>query len=174
MPQPSRQPRRRRGEAPDPIDVAVGARVRLKRTELGMSQSNLAAALGLTFQQIQKYEQFAPWSSRSPATKPAMRHSRRSRKRGPNRHLSDLTDRRRPNRRAISHKLGYAYWADAETIIRSRAAYQASSERGLAVGELEPTGFAEAEVGRLCDEILRRTSHVGSAGDLLSENRPTG
>ena len=57
MPQPSRQPRRRRGEAPDPIDVAVGARVRLKRTELGMSQSNLAAALGLTFQQIQKYEQ---------------------------------------------------------------------------------------------------------------------
>ena len=55
MPQPSRQPRRRRGEAPDPIDVAVGARVRLKRTELGMSQSNLAAALGLTFQQIQKY-----------------------------------------------------------------------------------------------------------------------
>ncbi len=41
---------------PHPIDVHVGGRVRLRRTMLGMSQDKLADALGLTFQQIQKYE----------------------------------------------------------------------------------------------------------------------
>lgn len=44
---------------PDPIDVHVGSRVRLRRTLLGMSQAKLGAALGLTFQQIQKYEKGA-------------------------------------------------------------------------------------------------------------------
>lgn len=44
---------------PDPIDVHVGARVRLRRTLLGMSQQKLGKALGLTFQQIQKYERGA-------------------------------------------------------------------------------------------------------------------
>ena len=44
---------------PDPIDVHVGSRVRVRRTLLGMSQSKLGAALGLTFQQIQKYERGA-------------------------------------------------------------------------------------------------------------------
>jgi transcriptional regulator with XRE-family HTH domain len=41
---------------PSPIDVHVGSRVRLRRTLLGMSQEKLGEALGLTFQQIQKYE----------------------------------------------------------------------------------------------------------------------
>jgi transcriptional regulator with XRE-family HTH domain len=41
---------------PHPIDVHVGGRVRLRRTMLGMSQDKLADFLGLTFQQIQKYE----------------------------------------------------------------------------------------------------------------------
>ncbi len=41
---------------PSPVDVHVGARVRLRRTLLGMTQSKLGDALGLTFQQIQKYE----------------------------------------------------------------------------------------------------------------------
>ena len=40
----------------DPIDVAVGARIRLRRKQLGMSQARLAEALGVTFQQVQKYE----------------------------------------------------------------------------------------------------------------------
>lgn len=40
-------------------DVLVGARVRLRRKELGFSQSKLAAKLGITFQQIQKYEKGA-------------------------------------------------------------------------------------------------------------------
>ena len=44
---------------PNPIDVHVGGRVRLRRTLLGMSQEKLAQALGLTFQQIQKYERGA-------------------------------------------------------------------------------------------------------------------
>ena len=44
---------------PDPIDVHVGQRVRLRRTLLGMSQEKLGNALGLTFQQIQKYESAA-------------------------------------------------------------------------------------------------------------------
>ena len=44
----------RRG--PHPIDVHVGFRVRLRRNLLGMSQEKLGRAIGLTFQQIQKYE----------------------------------------------------------------------------------------------------------------------
>jgi len=41
---------------PNPIDVHVGARIRLRRTLLGISQIALAEAIGLTFQQVQKYE----------------------------------------------------------------------------------------------------------------------
>ncbi len=41
---------------PNPIDIHVGKRVRLRRTLLGMSQEKLGEALSLTFQQIQKYE----------------------------------------------------------------------------------------------------------------------
>lgn len=41
---------------PDPVDSHVGSRVRLRRTLLGMSQEKLGNAVGLTFQQIQKYE----------------------------------------------------------------------------------------------------------------------
>ncbi len=39
-----------------PIDVHVGARARQRRTLLGMTQTNLANALGLTYQQVQKYD----------------------------------------------------------------------------------------------------------------------
>ena len=42
--------------APNPVDVHVGARVRLRRTLLGMTQTGLGQAIGLTFQQVQKYE----------------------------------------------------------------------------------------------------------------------
>ena len=41
---------------PNPIDVHVGGRVRMRRLLLGMNQETLANALGLTFQQVQKYE----------------------------------------------------------------------------------------------------------------------
>jgi transcriptional regulator with XRE-family HTH domain len=41
---------------PNPIDVHVGSRIRLRRTLLGMSQQKLGEAIGLTFQQVQKYE----------------------------------------------------------------------------------------------------------------------
>ena len=44
---------------PNPIDVHVGARVRLRRSLLGLSQERLGEALGLTFQQVQKYERGA-------------------------------------------------------------------------------------------------------------------
>ncbi len=44
---------------PNPIDVHVGSRVRLRRTLLGMSQEKLGQAIGLTFQQVQKYERGA-------------------------------------------------------------------------------------------------------------------
>jgi transcriptional regulator with XRE-family HTH domain len=44
---------------PHPIDIYVGARVRLRRKEMGISQEALANALGLTFQQVQKYERGA-------------------------------------------------------------------------------------------------------------------
>jgi transcriptional regulator with XRE-family HTH domain len=45
--------------APDPIDVEVGARIRARRKFLNRSQSQLAHALDLTFQQVQKYERGA-------------------------------------------------------------------------------------------------------------------
>ena len=48
--------RAEREHRPSPIDVHVGSRVRLRRTLLGMSQEKLGDALGLTFQQVQKYE----------------------------------------------------------------------------------------------------------------------
>jgi transcriptional regulator with XRE-family HTH domain len=41
---------------PNPVDVHVGSRVRLRRTLLGMSQEKLGESIGLTFQQVQKYE----------------------------------------------------------------------------------------------------------------------
>jgi len=44
---------------PHPVDVHVGARIRLNRNLRGLSQGDLARALGLTFQQIQKYERGA-------------------------------------------------------------------------------------------------------------------
>lgn len=44
---------------PNPVDIHVGARVRLRRTLLGMSQEKLGDAIGLTFQQVQKYERGA-------------------------------------------------------------------------------------------------------------------
>ena len=43
-------------DGPHPIDAIVGARVRQRRTLLGMSQEKLGEAVGLTFQQVQKYE----------------------------------------------------------------------------------------------------------------------
>lgn len=41
---------------PNPIDIHVGGRIRLRRNMLGMSQEKLGESLGITFQQIQKYE----------------------------------------------------------------------------------------------------------------------
>src|SRR5215475_14181168 len=48
-----------RKQAPNPTDQHVGARVRMRRKMLSMSQQKLGAALGLTFQQVQKYERGA-------------------------------------------------------------------------------------------------------------------
>ena len=43
-------------KSPHPVDIHVGSRVRLRRMMTGMSQDKLGEALGLTFQQVQKYE----------------------------------------------------------------------------------------------------------------------
>src|SRR3977135_1506695 len=43
-------------KAPNPVDRHVGSRVRMRRMMLSMSQEKLGDALGLTFQQVQKYE----------------------------------------------------------------------------------------------------------------------
>lgn len=44
---------------PNPIDRHVGLRIRMRRKELGVSQEKLAESIGLTFQQVQKYERAA-------------------------------------------------------------------------------------------------------------------
>ena len=44
-------------DGPHPIDVHVGSRVRLRRTLLGLNQTQLGERLGITYQQVQKYEQ---------------------------------------------------------------------------------------------------------------------
>lgn len=44
------------GRKPNPVDIHVGSRVRLRRMVIGMSQEKLGEKMGLTFQQIQKYE----------------------------------------------------------------------------------------------------------------------
>ncbi len=59
-----RKPRKSSGRMaskgfPNPIDVHVGQRIRQRRTLLGMSQMKLAESIGLTFQQVQKYERGA-------------------------------------------------------------------------------------------------------------------
>ena len=49
--------RQRRNLGPHPVDIHVGLRLRQRRTALGMSQPKLAAALGIAYQQLYKYEQ---------------------------------------------------------------------------------------------------------------------
>jgi transcriptional regulator with XRE-family HTH domain len=44
---------------PHPVDVYVGRKLRMRRTILGMSQSELGDAIGISFQQVQKYERGA-------------------------------------------------------------------------------------------------------------------
>jgi transcriptional regulator with XRE-family HTH domain len=48
-----------RGEGPHPVDRHVGLRIRMRRKEMSISQERLAEALGITFQQVQKYERGA-------------------------------------------------------------------------------------------------------------------
>src|SRR6476619_6764546 len=57
--QSPRRPGRPKTETPNPIDVRVGARLRLRRNMLGLTQEKLGEAIGLTFQQVQKYERGA-------------------------------------------------------------------------------------------------------------------
>src|SRR3954470_15795146 len=56
-------PLRRRGrpriETPNPIDIRVGARLRLRRNMLGLTPEKLSEVIGLSLQQVQKYEQGA-------------------------------------------------------------------------------------------------------------------
>lgn len=59
--EPSHPTRNRRGRPPlgpqpDPVDVHIGNRIRLRRTLIGLSQVSLAQRVGVTFQQVQKYE----------------------------------------------------------------------------------------------------------------------
>lgn len=49
-------PTKKHNRSPHPIDVAAGRQVRLARLRAGLSQAELASAVGVTFQQVQKYE----------------------------------------------------------------------------------------------------------------------
>src|SRR3954471_21666772 len=57
--QSPRRPGRPKTETPNPIDVRVGARLPLRPNMLGLSQEKLGEAIGLTFQQVQKYQRGA-------------------------------------------------------------------------------------------------------------------
>src|SRR3954463_6773886 len=57
--QPGETPAERNGKGGHPMDIHVGSRVRLRRTLCGRSQEKLGEAIGLTFQQVQKYERGA-------------------------------------------------------------------------------------------------------------------
>lgn len=52
----ARQLLKSRAKGPDPIDIEVGAKIKARRRLLDMSQEDLGKALGVTFQQVQKYE----------------------------------------------------------------------------------------------------------------------
>ncbi len=54
-----KEARHRRSEHPHPVDIHVGSRLRQRRQLLGLSQEKLGEAIGLTFQQVQKYERGA-------------------------------------------------------------------------------------------------------------------
>jgi transcriptional regulator with XRE-family HTH domain len=62
IPEPSMSPRKRTSKTrqengePNPVDTHVGERIRLRRGILGMTQTELSRAMGVTLQQIQKYE----------------------------------------------------------------------------------------------------------------------
>jgi transcriptional regulator with XRE-family HTH domain len=55
-PDPSQRPPRALTVAADPIDIHVGRRIKLRRALLRISQEELAQDIGITFQQVQKYE----------------------------------------------------------------------------------------------------------------------
>ncbi len=63
------------GNTPHPVDIHVGARIRLRRTLLGMSQEKLGEAVDLTFQQIQKYEKGTNRVSASRYRSPPSNHA---------------------------------------------------------------------------------------------------
>lgn len=52
-------------KGPSPVDVHVGRRIRIRRVLAGLSQTSLAEQLGITFQQLQKYESGANRTSAS-------------------------------------------------------------------------------------------------------------
>jgi transcriptional regulator with XRE-family HTH domain len=56
-------------EGPEPVDIEVGERVRLLRKQRGISQSGLGEAIGVSFQQVQKYERGSNRISISMATR---------------------------------------------------------------------------------------------------------
>jgi transcriptional regulator with XRE-family HTH domain len=56
MERPTEMSKSKDDGTPHPLDVALGSRIRLRRRELGLSQDQLARAVGITFQQVQKYE----------------------------------------------------------------------------------------------------------------------
>lgn len=58
-----------RGDGPHPVDRHVGLRIRMRRKEMSVSQERLAESLGITFQQVQKYERGANRVSASMLTR---------------------------------------------------------------------------------------------------------
>jgi len=71
MAKPAQQPPVVHSRGPDPIDVEVGMNLRRARRDLGVSQSDVGDALGITFQQVQKYERGANRVSASMLVKAA-------------------------------------------------------------------------------------------------------
>ena len=96
----------REQEEANPIDIHVGGRIRLRRNMLGMSQERLGESLGITFQQIQKYEKGTNRVGASRLQSIAIDHERAGRV-----FLRGCPDQRgRPRRRLVRGAPGATMW----------------------------------------------------------------
>lgn len=122
-------------DGPDPVDIAVGARVRVLRNARGFSQSKLAEDIGVTFQQVQKYERGANRISISMLTRIA--HSLGTT-------LPDLVNEERGENRPFDEFLGLLAEPGTAELLRAFRRVDSAGQR-RAILELTRTLAGDAQ-----------------------------